>query len=85
MPKITLGITELHEVLSWDYGIEEPFLEPSENALKIGSTLRPVPRQKQKNLPLGVAKRIMRKPSIPHLMQWQIHSIVICLSVVSGL
>ena len=48
MPKITLGITELHEVLSWDYGIEEPFLGPSENALKIGSTLQPVPGQKQK-------------------------------------
>ena len=51
MPKITLGITELHEVLCWDYGIEEPFLGPSENALKIGSTLQPVPRQKQKKSP----------------------------------
>ena len=25
MPKITLGITELHKILGWDYGIEEPF------------------------------------------------------------
>ena len=25
MPKITLGITEVYEVLCWDYGIEEPF------------------------------------------------------------
>ena len=38
-----------------------------------------------KNLPLGVAKRKMRKPTNPHLTQWQIHSIVICLSVESGL
>ena len=48
MPKITLGITELHKVLGWDYGIEEPFSGPFENVLKIGSTLEPVPRQKPK-------------------------------------
>ena len=48
MPKITLGITELHEVLGWGYGIEEPFQGPSENVIKIGSTQEPVPRQKPK-------------------------------------
>ena len=31
MPKITLGITELHEVLGGDYGSEKPFWGPSEN------------------------------------------------------
>ena len=25
MPKITIGITELHEILGRDYGIEEPY------------------------------------------------------------
>ena len=25
MPKITLGITGLDEILGWDYGIEEPY------------------------------------------------------------
>ena len=29
MPKITLGITGLHEILGRDYGIEEPYWEPS--------------------------------------------------------
>ena len=29
MPKITLGITELHEILSRDYGIEETYWGPS--------------------------------------------------------
>ena len=29
MPKITLGITGLHEILGWDLGIEEPYWEPS--------------------------------------------------------
>ena len=48
MPKITLGITELHEILGRDYGIEEPFKGLCENAPKIGSTLEPVPRQKPK-------------------------------------
>ena len=28
MPKITLGITRLHEVLGHDYGIEEPYWGP---------------------------------------------------------
>ena len=27
-PKITLGITELHEILSRDYGIENPIGDP---------------------------------------------------------
>ena len=31
MPKITLGITGLHEVLGRDYGSEEPYWGPSEN------------------------------------------------------
>ena len=31
MPKITLGITELHEVFCRDYGSEKPFWGPSEN------------------------------------------------------
>ena len=30
MPKITLGITGLHEILGRDYGIEEPYWGPSE-------------------------------------------------------
>ena len=25
MPKITIGITQLHEILGQDYGIEEPY------------------------------------------------------------
>ena len=29
MPKITLGITVLHEIEGWDLGIEEPYWEPS--------------------------------------------------------
>ena len=29
MPKITLGITGLHEILGRDYGIEEPYWGPS--------------------------------------------------------
>ena len=29
MPKITLGITEFHEMLGRDYGIEEPYSVPS--------------------------------------------------------
>ena len=29
MLKITLGITGLHEILGRDYGIEEPYWEPS--------------------------------------------------------
>ena len=29
MPKITLGITGLHEILVRDYGIEEPYWGPS--------------------------------------------------------
>ena len=33
MPKITLGIKGLHEILSRDYGIEEPYWEPSSNYL----------------------------------------------------
>ena len=28
MPKITLGITGLHEILGRDYGIEEPYCGP---------------------------------------------------------
>ena len=28
MPKITLGITGLHEILGRDYGIEEPYWGP---------------------------------------------------------
>ena len=31
MPKITLGITGLHEVLGRDYGSEKPYWGPSEN------------------------------------------------------
>ena len=31
MPKITLGITGLHEVLGRDYGSEKPHWGPSEN------------------------------------------------------
>ena len=31
MPKITLGITGLHEVSGWDYGSEKPYWGPSEN------------------------------------------------------
>ena len=30
MPKITLGITGLHEILSRDHGIKEPYWGPSE-------------------------------------------------------
>lgn len=30
MPKITLGITRLHEILSRDHRIEEPYWGPSE-------------------------------------------------------
>ena len=30
MPKITLGIAGLHEILSRDHGIEEPYWGPSE-------------------------------------------------------
>ena len=30
-PKLTLGITGLHEILSRDYGIEEPYWRPSHN------------------------------------------------------
>ena len=29
MPNRTLGITGLHEILLWDYWIEEPYWEPS--------------------------------------------------------
>ena len=29
MPKITLGITGLHEILGRDYGIEKPYWGPS--------------------------------------------------------
>ena len=29
MPNITLGIAGLHEILGWDYRIEEPYREPS--------------------------------------------------------
>ena len=29
MPKITLWTTGLHEILGRDYGIEEPYWEPS--------------------------------------------------------
>ena len=29
MPKITLGITGLHEILGRDYGIDEPYWGPS--------------------------------------------------------
>ena len=29
MPKITLGITGLHEILGRDYGIDEPYWRPS--------------------------------------------------------
>ena len=29
MPKITLGITGLHEILARDYGIEDPYWGPS--------------------------------------------------------
>ena len=31
MPKITLGITGLQEVLGWDYRSEKPYWGPSEN------------------------------------------------------
>ena len=31
MPKITLGITGLHEILGRDYGMEEPYWGPSFN------------------------------------------------------
>ena len=30
MPKKTHGITGLHEILGWDYGIEKPYWGPSE-------------------------------------------------------
>ena len=29
MPNITLGITGLHEILRRDFGVEEPYSEPS--------------------------------------------------------
>jgi len=29
IPRITLGITGLHDILGWDYGIEEPYWETS--------------------------------------------------------
>ena len=31
MPKLTLGITGLYEVLGWDYRSEKPYWGPSEN------------------------------------------------------
>ena len=37
MPTITLGITELHEILSRDYGIEGPYWGPSMDARKNGA------------------------------------------------
>ena len=37
MPKITLGIAGLHEILSRDHRIKEPYWEPSEY---IGLSLR---------------------------------------------
>ena len=40
MPKITLGITGLHEILSRDYGIEEPYWEPSSKYLVFTSRER---------------------------------------------
>ena len=78
MPKITLGITEVYEVWRtllgtlWKYSKDRIYA-------RTGAP------PETKNLPLGVVKRRMRKTSIPHLMQWQIHSIVICLSLMSGL
>ena len=33
MPKITLRIKRLHEILGRDYGIEEPYWEPSREVL----------------------------------------------------
>ena len=33
MPKITLRITELHEILGRDYGTEELYWEPSREVL----------------------------------------------------
>ena len=31
MPEITVGITGLHELFGWDYGIEEPYWVASHN------------------------------------------------------
>ena len=33
MPKITLRITGLHEILGRDHGIEEPYWEPAREVL----------------------------------------------------